>query len=325
MNTENARVRDGHLAIRDAGTVRIEPITAEDLPAVANFLRANMNDRVPWERSYADPPWHGEAPNRGFLLRDGQRIVGTLLALYSERLVAGRTEQFCNLGSWCVLPAYRAWSTSLFTTVVAQKNYHFTVLSPDVKSQEILPWFRFRFFDTAAAFIPHLPWPTVPGRTRIISDRVRLERMLTESERDIYRDHANALAAHHLVVVCGDRHCYVMYRKFRYRDVPVFAVVLYVSDVELFHRTLVPLTRHLLLRQRLLATMAELKIIGHRPRRSLALNDWPKAYRSATLAPEQIDYLYSELACVPWSRGSFPGRRAPAHAQGSPGNTPRLR
>jgi len=309
MNTDHANLHDGHVS-RSAGTVVVAPITTADLAAVAEFLRTNMNDNIPWDRACADIPWQADAPNHGFLLRDGQRVVGTLLALYSQRPVGGRLERFCNLGSWCVLPAYRAWSMALFTTVVAQKNYHFTVLSPDTRSQEMLPWYRFHFFDTAAALIPNLPWPSWPGRVRVSADPDVIERTLTPAERQIYHDHAHALAAHHVVMLRGDRHCYVMFRKFRYRDVPVFAVLLYVSDAELFGRMVIPLTRHLLFRHRLLATMAELKLIGRRPKLSFALNDWPKAYRSGTLGPEQIDYLYSELECVPWSRGRFPGRHA---------------
>ena len=61
-----------------------------------------------------------------------------------------------------------------------------------------------------------------------------------------------------------------------------------------------PLTRYLLIRRRLLATLAELRIIEHRPPLSFKLNSWPKMYRSASLEPGQIDDLYSELVCVPW-------------------------
>ena len=52
-------------------------------------------------------PWKVDAPNHGFMLRDGQRVVGAYLAFYSERLIAGRMERFCNLGAWYVLPEYR--------------------------------------------------------------------------------------------------------------------------------------------------------------------------------------------------------------------------
>jgi hypothetical protein len=47
------------------------------------------------------------------------------------------------------------------------------------------------------------------------------------------------------------------------------------------------------------ATLAELRIIEPKPHLSFKLNNWPKMYRSASLEPGQIDYLYSELVCVP--------------------------
>jgi hypothetical protein len=90
-----------------------------------------------------------------------------------------------------------------------------------------------------------------------------------------------------------------MYRQSEYRDWPI-AQILHVSDRDLFHRALIPLTRHLLIHHRLVATLAELRIIKFEPRLSLSRKGGPKMYRSDGLAPEQIDYLYSELACVPW-------------------------
>ena len=280
-------------------TVELAPITDEDVAAVADFLHANLNDRVPWALACSAAPWKVEAPNRGFMLRDGQRVVGALLALYSERLVAGRVERFCNMGSWCVLPTYRSRSILLLKALLEQEGYHFTVLTADVGPQEVLAWFRFRYLDTSAALVPNLPWPTLPGRTRISADPDFIEKALTGAELELYHDHAQALAAHHLVLTRGQDSCYVMYRKSRYRDKPV-ALILHVSNPELFHRALIPLTRHLLVRHRLVATLAELRIIEHKPPLSFKLNNWPKMYRSANLEPEQIDYLYSELVCVPW-------------------------
>jgi len=59
-----------------------------------------------------------------------------LLALYSERLVEGRLERFCNLTSWCVLPDYRSRSISLLTALLRQHGYHFAVLEPEVGPPE---------------------------------------------------------------------------------------------------------------------------------------------------------------------------------------------
>jgi hypothetical protein len=280
-------------------TAELTPITDADVAAVADFLHANFNDRIPWALSCSAVPWKVEAPNYGFMLRDGQRVVGALLALYSERLVAGRVERFCNIGAWYVLPGYRSRSISLLTALLAQEGYHFTVLTPDEGPQEILAWLRFRFLDTSAALVPNLPWPTLPGRTRISADPDVIERTLARTELELYHDHAQALAAHHLVLIRGQDSCYIMYREFRYKDVPVFAVVLHVSNPDLFHRAVIPLTRYLLVRHRLVATLAELRIIEHKPHLSFKLSYWPKMYRSASLGPGQIDYLYSELVCVP--------------------------
>ena len=92
--------------------VELTPITDADIADVADFLRVNMNPKVTWARACV-PPWKVDAPNHGFMLRDGQRVVGVQLAFYSERLVAGRAERFCNMGAWCVLPEYRFHSIRL--------------------------------------------------------------------------------------------------------------------------------------------------------------------------------------------------------------------
>ena len=70
--------------------------------------------------------WKTEAPNYGFVLRDGRRVVGAYLAFYSERTIGGRTERFCNLASWSVLPEFRLHSVRLLRALLAQDGYHFT-------------------------------------------------------------------------------------------------------------------------------------------------------------------------------------------------------
>ena len=78
------------------------------------------------------------------------------------------------------------------------------------------------------------------------------------------------------------------------------ALILYVSNPYVFHAALAPLTRHLLFRRRLLATMAELHVVGRAPWLGVNVHSSPRMYRSAALGPEHFDYLYSELTCVPW-------------------------
>jgi hypothetical protein len=280
-------------------TVELVPITDTDVAAAADFLHANLDDRVPWARVCSTMPWKVNAPNHGFMLQDGQRIVGVHLAFYSERLIAGKPERFCNLGGWCVLPEFRFHSLRLLNELLAQDGYHFTGFSPSEKVLPIHRRFQFRYLDTSAALIPNLPWPSVPGLTRISAAPDVIESRLAGPELELYRDHAQALAARHLVLTRGQDSCYVIYREVRYKSVPVLAVILHVSNPGLFRRAMVPLTRYLLVRRRLMATLAELRIIRHRPPLSFGLNSWPKTYRSSSLEAGQIDYLYSELVCVP--------------------------
>ena len=279
--------------------VELTPITDADMPAVADFLRANYEDRIPWARSCLAVPWKVEAPNHGFMLRDGQRIVGALLAFYSERPVAGRTERFCDLGTWYVLPDFRFHSIRLLKAALAQDGYHFTSLSPADNVVSINTRLKFRSLDTSAALIPNLPWPSLPRRTRISSDPDVIGSTLAGTELELYRDHAQAFAARHLVLIRNQDSCYVMYRETEHKGIPL-AVIIHVSNPELFHQAINPLTRHLLVLHRLVATLAELRFIGHPPPISFKVTSWPKMYRSASLEPAQIDDLYSELVCVPW-------------------------
>jgi hypothetical protein len=280
-------------------TVELAPITDADVSAVADFLHADYDARIPWARACSAVPWKVEAPNHGYVLRDQQRIVGALLAIYSERLVAGRVERFCNLGTWYVVPAYRSHGIRLPIALLAQNGYHFTALSPSDTVVSIHSRLKFRSLDTSAALIPNLPWPSLPGRTRISTDPDVIENTLAGTELELYRDHAQALAARHVVLIRGQDFCYVMYRETRRKGIPL-AAILHVSNPELFHRAVILLTRHLLIRHRLLATIAELRLIGHRPPLSFKVTSGHKMYRSDSLAPDQIDDLYSELVCIPF-------------------------
>lgn len=279
--------------------VELSAITDADVAAVADFLHFNYKGRIAWAQSRLTGPWKAETPNHGFMLREEQRIVGALTAFYSARLIAGRTERFCDLGTWFVLPEFRFHSIRLMQAILAQDGYHFTALTPSYKVVSIQTRLGFRPLDTSAALIPNLPWPKPMGRTTVSADPRVIESTLAGTELELYHDHAHALAARHIVLRHGADSCYVMYRGMRIKGVPI-AVIVHVSDPRLFRSAIFSLTHHLLVNHRLLATMAELRIIRRRPPLSFKVTSWPKMYRSASLEPDQIDDLYSEFLCVPW-------------------------
>ncbi len=285
-----------------AQAVRVAPITDGDVRRSAEFLHAQLNTRVSvddWSRA-VDVPWAVEKPNAGFMLLDGDEVVGVQLAFYSERILNGSRERFCNLGAWCVLPRYRFHGLRLLRAVLRQDGYHFTDLSPSGNVVGVNEKLSFRFLDTTTALVPNLPWPTLPGRGRIISDPELIERTLTGAELDLYRDHA-ATSARHVVLARGDEWCYVIFRRDRRKGLPLFASVLYVSNPALFRAMAPRFARHLLIHHHALATLAEERIVAYRPRPSYRLRSpRRKMFRSPSLAPAQIDDLYSELVCVSW-------------------------
>ena len=284
--------------------LRVSPITAPDLRPVAEFLHRHLNQRLSpdtWARALA-VPWKVDAPNHGFMLTDGPVIAGVYLAYYSEQAIDGRPERFCNLGPWCVLPDYRFHSVRLLKALLAQPGYHVTDLSPSGSVVGINQRLGFTLLEPATALVPNLPWPSWPGRGGTVSGHPAvIEQTLTGPELQLYRDHAGAQAARHLVLRRGDTHCYVVFRKDRRKGLPVFATFLHVGNPELFTRMARPLARHLLLRHGALVSLAELRVVGHRPRPSrLLARHRPKMLRSDRLRPDQVSYLYSELTCIAW-------------------------
>jgi hypothetical protein len=281
----------------------LRPITQADVPTVAGFLHANLNRRIPaeaWARAL-DVPWRVNKPNAGYMLVEGESVVGAHLAYYSERTIDGRPERFCDLGAWCVLPDYRFHGLRLLKALLAQEGYHFTDLSPSGNVVGLNTRLGFSFLDTTTAVIPNLPWPSVPWRDTISSDPALLERTLEAPELQRYRDHARTGAALHLLLMRQGDWCYVIFRKDRRKSLPLFASILHVSNPELFRAMARPLARHLLVHHRAAATLIERVVVEHRPRLSRTI-DSPrrKMFRSPSLEPAQIDYLYSELVCLSW-------------------------
>jgi hypothetical protein len=283
--------------------VGLGPITSADLERVATFLHAHLNSRVSaaaWAAAM-QPPWSSAWPNHGFFLQHHGEVVGAYLAFYSDRMIDGRLERFCNLGAWCVLEQYRTHGLRLVRSLLGQRGYHFTDLSPSGNVVAINERLRFVSLDTSTAAVPNLPWPVLAHGIRVSSAHDEVARTLTGQNSDIYRDHAPTAAARHVVISRGDDHCYVIWRHDRRKGLPLFGSVLYVSDPVLFGQAALQFSRHLLLRHHVLVTLAERRVVGYRPPRSITLSrPRPKMFRSDRLKPDQIDYLYSELTCVAW-------------------------
>jgi hypothetical protein len=284
-------------------TPRLEPISDGDVPDVAAFLHEHLNQRVTAEQWAAAmlSPWQADPPNHGFHLRAGGKVVGAYVALYSRQVVGGAEEDFCNLAAWCVLEGERFGSIRLLKALLDQEGYTFTDLSPSGNVVPLNARLGFEALDTTTALVANLPWPTRSGRGRIVTDPDAIGTMLGGEDRRRFEDHRSAAAARQLLLVSGEAVSHVVFRRDRRKDLPVFATVLHVSDREVLRAMWRPFVRHLLLRYRLVATLAETRVVGFRPWPSVMLRSpRQKMFKSSHVTADQIDYLYSELAAVPW-------------------------
>jgi len=281
----------------------VRPILRGDMPAVGAFLHAHLNPRISAEAWAAAPvvPWQVSAPNHGFLLADGDKIVGAYLAFYSTRSIDGAEEQFCNLGAWCVRDEYRQHSIRLLMAIFGQKGYTLTDLSPSGAVIPLNERLGFQHLDTQMALVPAIPVPIRPRGIRVSADRAKIERALAGTELQLYSDHAHAAASCHLLLTRGHETCYVIYRRERRKRLPIFASILYVSNPDLFRSASLDVARYLLFRHGILAVLAELRTVIFRPRCSVMLSSSKKKmFKSDRLEASQIDDLYSELTCVAW-------------------------
>jgi hypothetical protein len=281
--------------------VEAKPITDADTWTVAEFFHRQMgssrNTVADWQRLMI-PPGDVEQPNHGYFLRENEQVVGAYLALYSERMIDGRVRSICNLGAWCVVPEHRGNGLRLLRSLLRQRGYTFTDLTPSETVVALNTRLGFVPLDTTTVMIPNTPWPLSRG-ARVVDAPNEIDRLLSEKDQTIYRDHVGT-AAHHAVLVKGDQVCYVMFRRDRRRRLPLFAFILYVGNPGLFHECASHLYRYLLLRHRMIGTLAEIRIVGHRPKRGIRVSPLSKMYLSEDLGPAHIDYLYSELTCRPW-------------------------
>jgi hypothetical protein len=289
--------------LSEGAAVSLHPIARADFPAVGLFLHDNLNGRISADRWAAmmAPSWESDAPNHGYLLREGARIVGVQLAFYSERERPTGLVRFCNIAAFCVLPDFRVHSLRLLRAVLAQKGYCFTDLSPSGNVQPLNLRLGFQKLDTTSVLVANVAALFASGTMRLITDHEAIAGRLKGSDLAIFRDHRDAAAAEHALIVDGDRHCHVIFRRDRRKGLPLFATLLHVSDPALFRKGRAQLFRHLMLRRGIPFTLMEMRLVGDRPLLSRLLpGHRPKMFRSAELRPEDVDYLYSELTCVSW-------------------------
>jgi hypothetical protein len=277
--------------------IRVEaatPATFEEaLPLLEGFDNPGIQ-REQW-RSLFHYSWPCATELRGFVLRDGARLVGFFGTIWSGRHFQGRAERICNITSWITLPEYRNQSLRLLQAILELKDCTITCHSPAPLLYPLYQRLGFQNLETKLCVL--LPLPTVRWnlRYRVLTQIGKIAHWLQGDDECILAAH-RLRGCGHLLVLGPDDYCYLVYSKTKGKRVH-FAHIHYLSNREVFVRTLDRIKLALYAATRTTLIMLDGRLaegIDLPFRRDVPLRT-PHVYRSGTLAPAPIDNLYSEL------------------------------
>ena len=281
--------------------VEIVEITSSLVSDVCTFLARTIHrDITAAEYSPAfDRRWAEGPP--GFALIAGQRIVGALATIRSERMICGRARRVCNLSSWAIAPPFRSYGPALLQRAIAARDVVYTNFTASAAVVDVLRAFGFSKAPARERIL--LP---LPARTRRAAhwsvDADAIEATLRRCGRadvaQLIGDHRGTRAKW-VLVEHGDTCCAVALQLIHVRFVP-FAVVLYCSAPERFRHSLHALQRacrrtwglHLVAwPEYRFAAAAVPSIAVQRPR--------PVMFRGEGVEAADLDGLYTELTVLP--------------------------
>ncbi|XHS77515.1 hypothetical protein ACFJGW_17585 [Burkholderiaceae bacterium UC74_6] len=272
----------------------IEPVSADTLGEFAAFLHEHLNPALSiegWVKALSHHWGEEPRPNHGYVLRDEGRIVGGIGALYASRSIQGKLHKTCNITSWCVLDDYRKQSMRLAMALTDQPGWDYTDFSPTEVVGGVLRFLKFTPLDERQTVLLALPWLLAGGQS--YSRQQDIESHLHGEALQQYRDHKDFPWLRHVIVGSGSDWCHVIYKRMDFKGLPA-ARVWHVSRPELLAQYWRRLANALLWQG-----FASIHLETRRAPADL----WPtkvrsgfnaKVYRSDTLLPGEIDYLYSE-------------------------------
>jgi hypothetical protein len=280
----------------------ISPIRPEHLPEVGAFLHENLNQRFAAERWIGSLThrWAASPPNHGMQLHDRDRLVGVFCAIYSDQVIHGRAERFCNPHSWCVLESHRRYGIGLVLHLIRQPGYHFTMFTPNPKVTEVFRGLKFKDLDDRLRLYPNLPaWQVLRKGCFAVSHPAQIAACLSDTTRAEYEAHREIPWLRFAAFGIPGDACLAIYKPMRIKRLPV-AWVMHVSSADTFARYGSMLRHHLLLRHGFAGMRIEQRWLLSSTRGwSLSMRRrQPKLYLSKTLADADIRDVYSELMAL---------------------------
>jgi acetoacetyl-CoA synthetase len=170
----------------------LRPASKDDVEPICRFLEEAFPrvKAAAWCRLF-DHRWsdHG----RGFVLLDGNAVVGFVGLIAARRQVNGEAALVCNVSSWAVHPKYRGWGMALLAAALQEESLTYSAFTPGPTAWAALLAQRFTPLDSHRIVIPPMLQAETlfgPNRPVINFDPVAVRERLTGQQRQIFDDHA---------------------------------------------------------------------------------------------------------------------------------------
>lgn len=281
--------------------ITTRPMADAEFPAVYDaLLREFQGGRIPeamWRR-LVDHEWAPEGAPRGHVLSEGDRIVGFVGCIFSNRTIAGRRERICNLTSLVVAEPWRRHSLSFVVSALRMPDVTITDLTPTPAVAAILKRIGFTELERSVTVLLPVPGGSGRSRTPIVDDPAALAAVLASEDTRAINDH-RPYGCDALMLEGNGGPCHVVFGRHSARGVR-YTTIYAISRPEVFHRESAALRGAILSRTGGMFAVADTRLLGGGAQPfsfcwSLAA---PRMVRSARLKPEQIDNLYSEFVLL---------------------------
>jgi hypothetical protein len=235
--------------------IRCRQIGEADIAAVAMLLKRGFPNRTRqfWlgalrRLTRHEPP--AGFPKYGYLLESGGVPVGAILLICSTMREGDRIATRCNLSSWYVDPAFRAYATLLVSHALRHKDVTYLNVSPAPHTWPIIEAQGFsRYCDGVFVALPMLNGLFGGARVKLLGVQTQPTVSFEPFEQDVLRQHAEH-GCISLWCATSERAYPFVFRPRMVKHVMPCAQMIYCRDIADFVRFAGPIGRHLALRGR---------------------------------------------------------------------------
>jgi GNAT superfamily N-acetyltransferase len=284
-------------------SVVVRPVDSEDIEAICDFLHVNFSSRISkgsW-RNLLDYPWRPHDGPRGLVVLDAGRVAGVHGLICAERQIGGRSERFCNLSAWYLLPAYRGrgLGEALLREALGSTDVTYTNLTATAAAAQAFRKRGFEILDDERYLVRRRSRPATAATVlREVGPQHAAEGLrLGMGGQQIWRDH-RGLNLRHVLFESDGAECYVVLSvKKKGADI-TYCEVLHASDLDVLGDQTQTFADHLLTSDEAVLAVDRRFLLKAPPTAEIEPIRLPRLYRSDRVARVQIDHLYSEIVLL---------------------------